>query len=87
MVKFRSGVAWRDVPGRYGSWRSLHTHFRRWAANGTFTPMLQAAQARADAAEDIDWLLSVDSAIVRAHQHAAGTRKGGGGRSADRGAG
>ncbi|WP_373432159.1 transposase [Streptomyces afghaniensis] len=29
--KFRTGVAWRDVPERYGSWATLHTRFRRWA--------------------------------------------------------
>ncbi|MFJ6742924.1 IS5 family transposase [Streptomyces sp. NPDC091279] len=75
--KFRTGVPWRDVPERYGPWTSLHTRFRRWAADGTFDRMLQAAQAKADAAGDIDWLVSVDSAIVRAHQHAAGARKGG----------
>ncbi|MFC4464570.1 transposase [Streptomyces xiangluensis] len=39
--KFRSGVAWRDVPERYGSWATLHTRFRRWAKNGTFTRMFQ----------------------------------------------
>ncbi|MGW0561628.1 transposase [Streptomyces sp. NPDC003016] len=27
-------VAWRDVPERYGSWTTLHTRFRRWAAGG-----------------------------------------------------
>lgn len=75
--KFRTGVAWRDVPERYGSWATLHTRFRRWAADGTFERMLRAAQARADAAGDIDWLVSVDSTVVRAHQHAAGARKGG----------
>jgi transposase len=75
--KFRAGVAWRDVSERYGPWTTLHTRFRRWAANGTFDRMLRAAQARADAAGDIDWLVSVDSTIVRAHQHAAGARKGG----------
>lgn len=79
--KFRAGVAWRDVPERYGPWATLHTRFRRWAKDGTFTRMLQAAQARADAADDIDWLVSVDSTIVRAHQHAAGARKGGAGPS------
>ncbi|MFF9078752.1 IS5 family transposase [Streptomyces rubiginosohelvolus] len=77
MWKFRAGVAWRDVPERYGSWASLHTRFRRWAADGTFDRMLKNAQARADAAGSIDWLVSVDSSIVRAHQHAAGARKGG----------
>ena len=34
--KFRTGSAWRDVPERYGSWATLHTRFRRWAADGTF---------------------------------------------------
>lgn len=34
--KFRTGVAWRDVPDRYGPWASLHTRFRRWALDGTF---------------------------------------------------
>ncbi|WP_328939954.1 IS5 family transposase [Streptomyces tauricus] len=75
--KFRTGTAWRDVPERYGPWATLHTRFRRWAADGTFDRMLQAAQAKADAAGDIEWLVSVDSTVVRAHQHAAGARKGG----------
>lgn len=76
-VEVPDGVAWRDVPERYGPWATLHTRFRRWALDGTFERMLQAAQARADSAGDIDWLVSVDSTVVRAHQHAAGARKGG----------
>ncbi|MBK3545855.1 IS5 family transposase [Streptomyces sp. MBT60] len=75
--KFRTGTAWRDVPEHYGPWATLHTRFRRWAADGTFDRMLRAAQAKVDAAGDVDWLVSVDSTIVRAHQHAAGVRKGG----------
>jgi transposase len=75
--KFRTGTAWRDVPERYGPWATLHTRFRRWALDGTFERMLRAAQAQADAAGDIDWLVSVDSTVVRARQHAAGARKGG----------
>jgi transposase len=72
-----SGTAWRAVPERYGPCATLHTRFRRWAADGTFDRMLRAAQAKADAAGDIEWLVSVDSTVVRAHQHAAGARKGG----------
>ncbi|WP_436961122.1 IS5 family transposase [Streptomyces sp. SudanB182_2057] len=75
--KFRTGTAWRDVPERYGPWHTLHTRFRRWALDGTFERMLRAAQARADAAGNIDWLVSVDSTVVRAHQHAAGAKKRG----------
>ncbi|MFI5972749.1 transposase [Streptomyces sp. NPDC051452] len=72
-----TGTARRDVPVRYGPWATLHTRFRRWALDDTFERMLRAALARADATGDIDWLVSVDSTVVRAHQHAAGARIGG----------
>ncbi|RAJ65980.1 hypothetical protein K376_00247 [Streptomyces sp. PsTaAH-130] len=39
--------------------------------------ILAAALAAADADDDIDWTVSVGSTVVRAHQHAAGVRKGG----------
>ncbi|MEU7731191.1 IS5 family transposase [Streptomyces sp. NPDC040724] len=73
--KLRTGSAWRDVPERYGPWRTLYTRFRRWALDGTFTRMLAAVQAEKDSAGDIDWLVSVDSTVARAHQHAAGALK------------
>ncbi|MFE1173312.1 IS5 family transposase [Streptomyces sp. NPDC058773] len=75
--KFRTGTAWRVVPERHGPWATQHTRFRRWALDGTFERMLQAAQAKADQAGDIDWLMSVDSTVVRAHQPAAGARNRG----------
>ncbi|MFD3496284.1 IS5 family transposase [Streptomyces sp. NPDC058690] len=75
--KLRTGSAWRDVPERYGSWQTLYTRFRRWALDGTFTRMLRAVQTQKDVTGDIDWLVSVDSTITRAHQHAAGARKKG----------
>ncbi|GAA3503420.1 hypothetical protein GCM10019016_105300 [Streptomyces prasinosporus] len=48
-----------------------------------FTRALRQIQARADAAGDIDWLLQIDSTIVRAHRHAAATgpQRGGTGRT------
>jgi len=74
--KIRSGAPWRDVPERYGPWRTVYTRFRRWALDGTFTQMLAALQSRADARGDVDWLVSIDSTITRAHQHAAGAKGG-----------
>ncbi|MFB8243307.1 IS5 family transposase [Kitasatospora purpeofusca] len=74
--KLRTGTSWRDVPERYGSWQTLYTRFRRWALDGTFSRMLRAIQAEKDAAGDIDWLVSVDSTVVRAHQHATGGKRG-----------
>ncbi|MFE2970454.1 IS5 family transposase [Streptomyces sp. NPDC059340] len=82
--KFRTRVAWRDAPERYGPWATLHTRFHRWANDGTFERMLKAAQAQADAAGDTDWLVSVDSTIVGAHRHAPGARKKGGHRALGR---
>ncbi len=38
---------------------------------------LIALMAQADADEDLTWAVSVDSTIVRAHQHAAGAGKQG----------
>jgi transposase len=74
--KVRSGAPWRDVPARYGSWRSIYTRFRRWAVDGTFQNLLKALQADADARGNVDWLVSIDSTITRAHQHAAGAKGG-----------
>ncbi|WP_338017884.1 IS5 family transposase [Streptomyces adustus] len=78
VYKIRTGISWRDLPERYGPWKTVYTRFRRYALDGVFTRALQQIQARADAAGDIDWLVQIDSTIVRAHQHAAATgRKGG----------
>ncbi|MDX3434406.1 IS5 family transposase [Streptomyces sp. ME01-18a] len=78
VYKIRTGVSWRDLPERYGPWKTVYTRFRRYAIDGVFTRALQQVQARSDTAGDIDWLVQIDSTIVRAHQHAAATgRKGG----------
>ncbi|WP_435859829.1 IS5 family transposase [Streptomyces narbonensis] len=60
--RVRTGVQWRDLPERL------------WSADGTWERLLQQVQAAADATGEIDWDISVDSTIVRAHQHAAGAR-------------
>ena len=78
VYKIRTGITWRDLPERYGPWKTVYTRFRRYALEGVFTHALQQVQAQADAAGDIDWLVQIDSTVVRAHQHAAATvRKGG----------
>ncbi len=37
--------------------------------------MLQHLTGSADAAGELEWLVSVDRTIARAHQHAAGARR------------
>jgi AcrR family transcriptional regulator len=55
--------------------REAAKRHNRWSADGTYARLVADAQAHADAAGDLDWLVSADSTIVRAHQHAAGARR------------
>jgi transposase len=73
----RAGSPWRDVPPEYGPWQSAYDLFRRWQRNGTWAAVVTALQALADAAGHVTWDVSVDSAVARAHQHAAGARNDG----------
>ncbi|WP_449657581.1 IS5 family transposase [Streptomyces edwardsiae] len=72
--RVRTGVQWRNLPERFGPWKTVYERHRLWSADGTWERLLQQVQAAADAAGEIDWDISVDSTIVRAHQHAAGAR-------------
>lgn len=73
--RVRTGVQWRDLPERFGPWKTVYKRHRRWSADGTWTKLLSRIQAAEDAAGQIDWDVSVDSTAVRARQHAAGARK------------
>nr|WP_268240276.1 IS5 family transposase [Streptomyces kronopolitis] len=76
--KLSTGAAWRDLPERYGPWKTVYERFRRWSADGTWDRILAHVQQHSDAVGQVDWsLVCVDSTTVRAHQHAAGARKGG----------
>ncbi|MEU2635190.1 IS5 family transposase [Micromonospora fulviviridis] len=75
--RVRTGTPWRDVPEAYPPWQTLYDWFRRWQRDGTWAKILAELQADADAAGRIDWTVSVDSTVSRAHQHAAGARRDG----------
>lgn len=73
----RTGAPWRDLPARYGKWSSVHSRFRRWREAGVWAQVFAAAQVNADQQGQLDWTVHfVDGSIVRAHQHAAGAKKG-----------
>jgi transposase len=70
VYRYRTGVAWRDLPSVFGAWQTVWTWHRRMAADGTWDTVLARLTKSADAAGEVDWSLSVDSSIARAHQHA-----------------
>ncbi|MGW1437018.1 IS5 family transposase [Streptomyces griseus] len=72
--RVRTGVQWRDLPERFGPWQTVYERHQLWSADGTWEGLLQQVQAAADIAGEIDWDISADSTIVRAHHHAAGAR-------------
>lgn len=73
--RFRTGSPWRDVPADFGPWQTLWKRFDRWAADGTLDAVLVVLQGNAQASDELEWVASVDSSIMRAHQHAAGARR------------
>lgn len=72
--KLRTGSPWRDLPERYGPWQTCFDRFNRWRRDGTWDRLLAHAQTKSDAVGEIEWEVSVDDTVVRAHQHAAGAR-------------
>ncbi|MFJ9640777.1 IS5 family transposase [Streptomyces sp. NPDC101178] len=75
--KFQTGTQWVHLPEKYGNWRGVYNRLRMWAVDGTWERVFTTLIAQADADENLNWAVSVDSTIVRAHQHAAGARKKG----------
>jgi transposase len=74
LFRERTGVTWRDLPERFGPWKTVYQRKRRWAMGGTWQRICQALRIDCDADEGADWTVGVDSASIRAHQHAAGAR-------------
>ena len=73
----RTGAPWDDLPERYGKRSTVSTRYYRWIAQGIWDRIYDAVKAQADAAGDLDWEVhQVDATVVRAHQHAAGAKKG-----------
>jgi transposase len=73
----RTGAPWRDLPERYGPVGTVSSRFYRWRQAGVWDRVLAALQEQADQVGELDWTTHyVDGSVIRAHQHAAGAKKG-----------
>jgi transposase len=70
LYRYRAGIAWRDLPERFGDPIKVHTRHTRWAKGGVWKKLFEALAADAD-----NEYAMIDSTIVRAHQHSAGAQK------------
>ena len=67
----RTGSPWRDLPERFGHWQVVYNRFNRWSKKNVWERVFEAL------CQDPDFeYVMIDSTIVRAHQHAAGVKKG-----------
>lgn len=76
VYRYRTGIPWRDLPRDvFGPWQTVWKRHRRYAGDGTWDRVLAQLLAEADAAGLVDWNVSVDGTINRAHQHATNTTR------------
>lgn len=78
--RYRCGIAWRDLPERFGAWQTVWKRYRRFAVDGIWDRIHAVLLSEADSAGEIDWTVSVDSTINRAHQHGTNLPRNTGGR-------
>jgi transposase len=67
----KTGVSWRDLPERFGSWKTVYNRFSRWAKTGVWERLFKELAIEVDETGSI-----LDATIVRAHQDAAGGKGG-----------
>jgi transposase len=70
LYRYRTGCPWRDLPERFGHWKTVHQRFSRWAKSGVFERIFKWLASDYD-----NEYMMIDASIVRAHQHSAGARK------------
>ncbi len=49
----RTGAPWRDLPERYGSWKTVSNRFYRWQKSSIWSRILEGLQSRADVAGNV----------------------------------
>jgi len=69
--RYRTGAPWRDIPERFGNWNTIYKNFNRWSAQGVWARVLEKVQSLTHQRGELDWVASIDSTIVRVHQHGA----------------
>lgn len=79
IYRYRTGIAWRDLPTAFGPWQTVWIWHPRMASDGTWDNVMGRLMKKADVSGRVDWSLSVDSTIARAHQHATNLTRDTGG--------
>jgi transposase len=71
LFRAKTGMPWRDLPERFGPWKSVFNRFSNWARKGHWAVIFRELQLEVDETGSI-----VDGSVVRAHQDASGGKGG-----------
>lgn len=71
LYRAKTGVPWRDLPERFGPWKTIYNRFSNWAERGVWEKIFEALQLEVDETGSI-----LDSTVVRAHQDSSGAKGG-----------
>lgn len=71
LYRAKTGLPWRDLPERFGPWKSVYNRFANWAKKGHWAAIFRELQMEVDDTGSI-----VDGSVVRAHQDASGGKGG-----------
>lgn len=55
IYRYRTGIAWRDLPETFGKWQTVWTWHRRLAADGSWDAIHQALTAHAAKNDKVDF--------------------------------
>ena len=67
----KTGAPWRDLPERFGPWKTVYNRFRNWARRDVWKEIFRATVISDDEVGGI-----LDGSVVRAHQDSSGGRGG-----------
>ena len=70
--RHQNGAKWRSIPAELGPWWRAAQLFNRWAKQGVWERLLDLVQQRGIALG----MTFIDGTNIRAHQKAAGAKKG-----------
>lgn len=71
-----SGALWRDLPERYGPWKTVYNRFNRCSKSGVINIIFNRLLTLLDANSLIDWsATALDGSNIRALRCATGAQK------------
>ena len=71
LYRVRTGIPWRDLPERFGPWKTTYNRFNNWAERGVWEKVFKALQLDVDETGSI-----IDGSVIRAHQDSSGAKGG-----------